>query len=195
LTGRSADKAERFLDLLRPLQRPLEVYARRMLREPSLVEDVLQAAVMRAFARFDRFAEGTDFRAWIFRFVTLEAFNRNRKRGPLSLGADPAEPPDESADPQDWAALVRDDPDGLLEHLDDHLVEALGQLAAPERAALLLRAVGEFRYEEIHEILGIPVGSVVGYLSRARRKLRRSLAGYAAERGLPARSLSIGEAP
>jgi len=89
---------------------------------------------------------------------------------------------------------VRDDPDGVLEQLDDGLVEALGRLAPPERTTLLLRAVGEFSYEEIHEIMGIPPGSVVGYLSRARQKLRRSLAGYAAERGLPARSPSPREA-
>ena len=64
--SRSDDKNVVFLELLLPLQRSLEVYCRRMLRDPSHVEDVLQSAIMEAFARFDRYAEGTNFRAWIF---------------------------------------------------------------------------------------------------------------------------------
>jgi DNA-directed RNA polymerase specialized sigma24 family protein len=79
---RTPDKTEAFLVLLRSVQRPLDVYARRMLHDGSLVEDVLQSAVMEAFARFDRFAAGSNFRAWMFRFVTWEVLNRNRKREP-----------------------------------------------------------------------------------------------------------------
>jgi DNA-directed RNA polymerase specialized sigma24 family protein len=71
-----------------------------------------------------------------------------------------------------------------MEHLDEQIVEALWQLTPSERAVLLLRAVGEFSYQEMHEILSIPFGSVMGYLSRARLKMRRSLAEYAAHRGL-----------
>jgi RNA polymerase sigma-70 factor (ECF subfamily) len=148
---------------------------------------------MEAFARFDRFAEGSNFRAWMFRFVTWEVFNRNRKREPDSLGEYPADLPDASSDSDDWSALVLDNPDTVMEHLDDVLVEALGRLAPPERSTMLLRAIGEFSYHEIHEILAIPTGSVVGYLSRARQKLRRSLADYAAERGLAPHRLSRGE--
>jgi DNA-directed RNA polymerase specialized sigma24 family protein len=84
--SRSEGKNEAFLALLVPLQGPLEVYCRRMLRNPSEVEDVLQKAVTEAFARFDRYAEGTNFRAWMFRFVTLEIFNRNRKSEPVLFG-------------------------------------------------------------------------------------------------------------
>ena len=84
--SRTEEKNEVFLALLLPLQRSLEVYCRRILRKPSDAEDVLQSAVMEAFARFDRYAKGTNFRAWMFRFVTLEAFNRNRKREPALLG-------------------------------------------------------------------------------------------------------------
>src|SRR5262249_44403281 len=127
-------------------------------------------------------------------FVTWEIFNRNRKRQPESLSEYPAEPLDASLDSREWSSLVLDNPETVMEHLDDVLVEALGGLAPPERAALLLRAIGEFSYHEIPEILEIPTGSVVGYLSRARQKLRRSLADYASERGLTVRRLSSGEA-
>ena len=185
---RSTAKAEAFIALLRPLQRPLEVYCQRILRNPSQVEDVLQDAVAAAFARFNRYAEGTNFKAWIFRFVTLQVFNRNRKHEPIAFSDFPADLPAEESEDfvtcEETFAAMLDDPDVLLEQLDDVLAEALQKLPASERAVLLLRAVGEFSYEEIHDVLSIPLGSVMGYLSRARKRLRLSLADYAAERGL-----------
>ena len=81
-------------------------------------------------------------------------------------------------------------PGVVMEHLDGLVADALGELPPAERTVLLLRAIGEFSYQEIHTILSIPVGSVMGYLSRARLKLRQSLAGYAAERGIPGRPVT-----
>ena len=184
--SRSDDKNVVFLELLLPLQRSLEVYCRRMLHDPSHVEDVLQSAIMEAFARFDRYAEGTNFRAWIFRFVTLELFNHNRKREPAPFGEgleDIPGPPSEDF-PDDALAVLLENPGPLMEHFEDQVVEALWQLTTAERAVLLLRAVGEFSYHEIHNILAIPLGSVIGYLSRSRKKMRQSLAEYASQRGL-----------
>jgi RNA polymerase sigma-70 factor, ECF subfamily len=187
--SRQEDKNGGFLALLLPLQRSLEVYCRRMLRNPSQVEDVLQTAMMEAFARFDRYAEGTNFRAWIFRFVTLEIFNRNRKREPI-LFADarndvPAQPLEEI--PEDAVAAMLEDPGPIMEHFEDQVVKALWQLTHSERAVLLLRAIGEFTYQEMHEVLSIPLGSVMGYLSRARQKMRQSLADYSAKHYLARR--------
>lgn len=157
-----------------------------MLRDPSHVEDVLQSAIMEAFARFDRYTEGTNFRAWIFRFVTLEIFNRNRKREPTPWGEGldniPSPPSQDFSD--DAVAVVLESPGLLMEHFDEQIVDALWQLTTAERTVLLLRAVGEFSYHEIHGILAIPLGSVIGYLSRSRKKMRQALADYVAERGL-----------
>jgi RNA polymerase sigma-70 factor (ECF subfamily) len=181
-------KADAFVVLLSPLQGLLEAYCRRMLRDRSQVEDVLQSALADAFAKFDRYAAGTNFKAWIFRFVTLEVFNRNSKHEPVVLGEIPADLPAEES----WELVLNGDtfdamlekPDVVLEHFDDVVVDALERLAPLERATLLLRAIGEFSYKEIHELLSIPVGSVIGYLSRARKRLRIALAEFASERGL-----------
>jgi RNA polymerase sigma-70 factor (ECF subfamily) len=176
------------VEQLQPLQAPLEVYCRRMLRNRSLAEDALQSAVAAAFAKYDPGIAGDDFRNWIFRFVTLEIFNRNRKHEPIPFGDIPVDlAADESwglVTHEDTFAAMLEDPDVVLEHLDDVLADALGRLAPLERAVLLLRAIGEFSYAEIHELLSIPLGSVMGYLSRARTRLRLSLADYAAERGV-----------
>lgn len=190
-------KADAFVTLLQPLQKPLEAYCRRMLRDRALVEDVLQTAMASAFAAFDRYAEGTNFKAWIFRFVTLEIFNRNRKHEPIALGELPLDLPVheswELVTQADTFTAILDEPEIVLEHFEDVLAGALKRLPAPERAVLLLRALGEFSYKEIHELLAIPVGSVMGYLARARQRLRLALAEYAADKGLyPRQSLPHG---
>jgi RNA polymerase sigma-70 factor (ECF subfamily) len=158
-----------------------------MLRNPSDTEDVLQSAIMTAFGRFHRYAEGTNFRAWMFRFVTLEAFNRNRKRGPITAEEfldDVAGPsPEAPSEAESRWAMLLDNPDLLRDQFEDQVVAALDKLTAAERAVLLLRAVGEFTYHEMHEVLSIPLGSVMGYLSRARQKMRKALGDYAAQRG------------
>jgi RNA polymerase sigma-70 factor (ECF subfamily) len=186
--SRPTAKADAFLKLLQPLQKPLEVYCRRMLRNRSLAEDVLQTAVLAAFAEFDDPGQVANFKAWMFRFVTLTVFNRNRKHEPVTFG----EVPTDLAAEESWdlvtmgdtfAALL-EDPEVVLDHFDDVVVQALERLAPLERSVLLLRAIGEFSYKEIHELLAIPLGSVIGYLSRARKRLRIALADYAAERGL-----------
>ena len=182
--SRTRDNAEAFVALLLPLRWSLETYCRRMLRDPSLVEDVLQTAIVQAFARFGDYSQGTNFRAWIFRFVTLEIFNQNRKRMPAPLSDVPEQPAqaDEAFSEAGMETLL-DDPDRLMEHFEEHVASALSELTGPERTVLLLRALGEFSYREIQDVLSIPLGSVMGYLSRARLKMRRSLARHAAPRG------------
>jgi RNA polymerase sigma-70 factor (ECF subfamily) len=182
------NKADAFVELLRPLQKPLEIYCQRMLRDRTLVEDVLQTAVAAAFAQFEAPDLIVNFKAWMFRFVTLTIFNCNRKHDPVSLG----EVPEELAANESWDlvtmentfATVLENPDAVFEHFDDVVVDALKRLTPYERAVILLRAIGGFNYKEIHELLSIPLGSVIGYLSRARNRLRIALMEYAAERDL-----------
>ncbi len=73
------ERLARFLDLLRPIRGELEGYARRMVWNDSDTEDAIQNAVSRAFQAFDRYRDGTNFRAWMFKILTNEAFALNRK--------------------------------------------------------------------------------------------------------------------
>ena len=185
-------RAVAFVEQLRPLQGMLEAYCRRMLRDRSLAEDVLQSAIVQAFAHFDGFTPGTNFKAWVFRFVTLEIFGQDRKR-PLSfLGDFSGDDPVAAPLPDKVGETLLRNPEAVFDLLDEEVVEALQRLSPPERAVLLLRAIGEFSYHEIHELLSIPLGSVMGYLSRARSRLRSMLADYAAREGLRPRDRAAG---
>ncbi|MBI3845402.1 MAG: sigma-70 family RNA polymerase sigma factor [Planctomycetes bacterium] len=178
---------ERFLCLLSGCQGAAEAVCRGILEDPTDLPDVIQTAVLNAFRAFPTFEEGTHFRAWFLRFIWHAAMNANRRHrrfAATELGED-AELPDlvEALSSEDaYAALLRS-PDALLERLDDHVRIALRQLAEPERATFLLRSIGDLSYKEIAIALDIPVGSVMGYLHRARAKLRRSLAAFALEFG------------
>src|ERR1035441_5992293 len=76
--------ADRFLALLKPIERDLETYCRRLIWEPQEVPDALQNSVMRAFAAFDRYHEDASFRAWMFKILTHEAFALNRKHARIA---------------------------------------------------------------------------------------------------------------
>ncbi len=168
--------ADRFLALLKPIERDLETYCRRLIWEPQEAPDALQNAVMRAFAAFDRYHEGASFRAWMFKILTREAFALNRKHARIARHEFQLEPEELARLPY-MGEPERDSsqplsPETLNGVLEPALAAGLKTLTDTERAVLLLRAIGELRYREIGDSLGIPLGSVMGNLSRARQKMR-----------------------
>lgn len=149
--------------------------------------DTLQSAITHAFRDFDRFEPGTNFRAWMFQYVRLEVLNRNRahERRPDSLSASDQWVVDEQqavgAGIEHREENLLEDPEAVLEHCDALVARCLRELTEQERRIFLMRSVGEFKYREIAEILEIPMGTVMGLLSRARKQLRRQLLEYARE--------------
>ncbi|HEY9174642.1 MAG TPA: sigma-70 family RNA polymerase sigma factor [Verrucomicrobiae bacterium] len=171
---------DRFLALLRPIERDLETYCRRLIWEPQEAADAIQNAVMRAFTAFDRYHEDASFRAWMFKILTRETFALNRKHARIARHEFQVEPEELAelafAEPRDESGDPARSPAALTETLDPTLVAGLKTLTDTERAVLLLRAVGGLRYREISESLDIPMGSVMGNLARARQKMSAWLA-------------------
>ena len=171
--------AERFLGLLKPIERELEVYCRRLVFDARDTPDAVQNAVLRAYRAFDRYHDGASFRAWMFKILTNEIFTLNRKRGRIAQFEVPleAEQIESFADGTPTAAWA-DFPaswETLADALDEDIVAALGTLSDVERAVLLLRAIGGLRYRDVSESLEIPLGSVMGNLHRARQKMRDAI--------------------
>src|SRR5437867_5327376 len=75
---------DRFLGLLRPIERDLETYCRRMIWDQQDLPDAIQNAVLRAYAAFDRYHDDASFRAWMFKILTNEIFTLNRKYGRIA---------------------------------------------------------------------------------------------------------------
>jgi RNA polymerase sigma-70 factor (ECF subfamily) len=154
--------------LVEPLIPSLRRYARALVRDRSAADDLVHDCLERAVARWHQRRGDGDARTWLFAILHNLASNRLRqlqRRGPhVALDAD--------AD----AALARppaqDDP---LRHRD--LLRALHQLADDQRSVLLLIAVEDLSYAEAARVLGVPVGTVMSRLSRARDRLQRLMEG------------------
>jgi RNA polymerase sigma-70 factor, ECF subfamily len=184
----SVDRTARFLRQLEPLQAVLEAYARRSVHDPNAVEDVLQEAVGKAFRDFHLYAEGTNFRAWIFRYLNLEVYAGNRsfhRQRSEALAEEPiVEEVWEQAIDEPLIERLLDDPERILNQCDESLAQAIWELSPLERSVLLLHFIGQFKHREMSEILEVPMGTIMSALSRARTKLRLRLAEYAHEHGL-----------
>jgi RNA polymerase sigma-70 factor, ECF subfamily len=176
--GLAKDGAQAFLDLLEPIERELETYCTRMVWASQDARDVLHNALVRAIQAFARFQRGSNFRAWMYRIVTREALTANRKYSRIAareFQMEPEELASFASTEIEWTADAQT-MESIFQQLDQELVSALRMLTNEERAALLLRAIGDLTYLEIAEALEMPIGSVIGYLGRARKKMRLAVA-------------------
>ncbi len=186
ILARNSDSADRFERAVAPVRPELAAYARHLLWRKDDLPDALQSILLTAYRRFPEFETGSNFRAWIFRIATYEVFNRNRRtdrdrRRMMPLDEQDAPAAELEAEIHYDELLRR--PEVLECALDAELVAALRRLGASELVVLLLRVLGGFSTLETARMLDMPAGSVMGFLGRARRKLRLALAGYARTRG------------
>src|SRR5947199_8719586 len=125
--------ANRFLGLLRPIERELEVYCRRLTFDSRDAADAVQNAVLRAFRAFDRYHDDASFRAWMFKILTNEIFAINRKRGRVAEFEIAVEPEEmEEFAGLDFATESPISWETLADALDEELLAALQSLNEPE---------------------------------------------------------------
>jgi RNA polymerase sigma-70 factor (ECF subfamily) len=147
-----------------------------LMRDSTLAEDVLQDAVLRALDYFSSY-KGGDARAWLLRIVRNSAYAvlASRRRGGMisldevSTTADGEPIAMEIADPAD-------DPEVTLARAEGfaRLDQVLAALPAELRECLVLHELEELSYKEVAHITGVPIGTVMSRLWRARQALMRS---------------------
>ena len=147
--------------------RELRRVALRVCEDRETADDLVQETYLRAWRSFDRFTLGTNCRAWLFRifFNVNSEYRRTQARKPLVFSLDRVREPALSSEIQTPSDLT-------LEEVK--LVFA--ELAEPYRVALVLADIEGLRYQEIADVLNIPIGTVMSRLSRGRHILRARLA-------------------
>jgi RNA polymerase sigma factor (sigma-70 family) len=143
--------------------------ARWLMRNDQDAQDVVQQAYLRAFRFFSGF-RGGDARAWLMKIVRNTCYTWLHVNRPLQDAAEFDEklsPPDHHA-PNPEELLLQNDRGSLLH-------QALENLPASLREVLILREIEGMSYREIAEITGVPLGTVMSSLSRARGRLRHTL--------------------
>jgi RNA polymerase sigma-70 factor, ECF subfamily len=157
----------------------------RNLWDRNVADDVFSQAVLAAYEGRAKFTPGTNFRAWMFRILLNKCYVANRETGrafdPLEGKAENQAVAPEPT--RDYGDLL-EDPRRVLEAVGDEMHAALNSLSTAQRSAILLRGIEGFSYQEIADIMEIPVGTVMTHLSRGRRKLREQLSDYAYEAGI-----------
>ncbi|MBI4508729.1 MAG: sigma-70 family RNA polymerase sigma factor [Deltaproteobacteria bacterium] len=165
----------------------------RLTRNPHDAQDLVQETYLRAYSAWERFepadchrqaasseSPGSCARPWLVRIMTNSFINqyrrgRSHKRFVQRPGDEPMsaffgdETRQRARDPESWY---------LHDSMGDELTSALASLPDGYRKIVLLACVEELKYREIADMLGIPVGTVMSRLFRARQKLEEKLASH-----------------
>ena len=179
LARTGSEKAYR--ELLDRYQRPVFSLVYRMVRDRELAEDLAQETFVKVFNHLDRFNPKYKFSSWIFKIASNLAIDTLRKREPHTVSLDGsrhAQTPDEVEATRITVESKDENPEEFLEakELGQEIERAIGRLRADYRTAILLRHVEGRSYEEIAEVMGVPLGTVKTFIHRARSELRETLA-------------------
>ncbi len=170
-----------YRELLGRYQRPVFSLVYRMVRDREQAEDLAQETFVKVFNNIERYDPKYKFSSWIFKIATNLTIDVIRKKEPVTVSLDGsrnATSDDEIEATRITVASDDENPEELLEarELGAEIEVAIGRLRPEYRTAILLRHVEGNAYEEIAEIMGVPLGTVKTYIHRARGELRESLA-------------------
>lgn len=153
-------------DLIKHLPH-LRRYARALTGDAGRADDLVKVTLERALTKLDLWQPGSNLRAWLFTLMHNLFVNQIRTRRPQETVLDDA--PDQSVSGGQFEVMVARD-----------IHAALGRLPDEQREVLLLVGLEQFGYAEAAQVLGVPIGTVMSRLARAREKTRQMLAGEAA---------------
>ncbi|HVN94457.1 MAG TPA: sigma-70 family RNA polymerase sigma factor [Terracidiphilus sp.] len=168
-----------FGDMALPLLPALYNFARWLTREGSEAEDLVQETMLKALRGFSSFEPGTNFKAWIFRILrNTYLTSRSGLAAMRTVSLEEEQVSNESGIGGHLEATIdRRTPEiDLLRLLDNEMVRTAMQKLPPHLLEVtLLCNMEEMKYREISIVLGIPIGTVMSRLARARASLRQEL--------------------
>ena len=170
-----------YRELIRRYERPVFSLILRMVRDRQLAEDLAQETFIKALNAIGSYRPEFKFSSWIFKIANNAAIDQLRRREVDTLSIDGA-PNATSADDIEATALQVGDkgetPLAELEarELGTHIERAIAQLRPEYRSCIMLRHVEGLAYEEIAQLLDLPLGTVKTYIHRAQHELRDMLA-------------------
>lgn len=184
-----AGETAEFGALLPPLLDSAYRTALRLTRNVTDADDLVQEAALLACRGFGTFQPGTNFKAWFFRILTNCFYSTYRKKKRGGTQVELEDTPELYLYCQTAAIGLHgqtEDPAGLLmERLDgEQIGAAVDALPEEYRVVATLYFLQDFSYQEMAEVLDVPVGTVRSRLHRGRRMLQRALWAIAEERGI-----------
>jgi RNA polymerase sigma-70 factor, ECF subfamily len=179
----------RFEELALPHLKALYRLALRMTGDTTTAEDLVQETYLKAFQSFASLRNAGSIRPWLFQILSRLATDRyrsTRREVPLEEAGelDRFSLYDQIADEDPFPYSTRLHDDFLAQFQDDDVRRALEALPEVYRIPVVLLYTEEMSYQELAEVLGCPVGTVMSRLYRGRKILERELWECAKRRGL-----------
>jgi RNA polymerase sigma-70 factor, ECF subfamily len=176
-----AGRETAYRELIRRYERPIFALIFRMVRDRELAEDLSQETFIKALNAIESYRPEFKFSSWIFKIANNAAIDHLRRRelDTLSLDGSPhAETPEAMQATALQIGARQESPLDTVEakELGGAIEVAIARLRPEYRSCILLRHVEGRAYEEIAEILDLPLGTVKTYIHRARNELRQALA-------------------
>lgn len=184
LTKDEVQKQKDFEDEIIPQLDAMYNFALRLTSDPSDAEDLVQDTIVKAFRFFSSYEKGTNAKAWLFRILKNSYINNYRKQSKQPNQVDY----DEVSSFYETIRAERTDTSDLenkmfRDLIDDDISNALDELPEDFRTVVLLCDIEDFTYEEIANMLDVPIGTIRSRLHRGRNLLKAQLMDYAENRG------------
>ena len=179
------ERARRFRELALPCLDDVYTLARYLLRDATDAEDAVQECYLRALRHFDTY-RGPAMKPWLFailRNVCRGEFARRSGAFSIDHSVDGETNEDEDAVSPLWQEPQASPETEVLHQRDAETIRRLvAELPDSFREAIVLREINDLSYNEIADVVGVPIGTVMSRLARARSMLRKA---WIAEEGLP----------
>ena len=184
LTKQEQKKQKDFNEEIIPHLDALYNFGLRLTSDPNDAEDLVQDTIVKAYRFFSSYEKGTNAKAWLFRILKNSYINNYRKKSKKPQEVDY----DEVATFYETIRAERTESSDLedkmfRELIDDDISNALDEIPEDFRTVVLLCDVEEFTYEEIANMLDVPIGTIRSRLHRGRNLLKAQLLEYAEKRG------------
>lgn len=159
--------------------------ALRMTKNENDANDLVQETFLKAYRFWDKFEEGSNCRAWLFKIMTNIFINNYRAKSWKPQAVDLEEVDDDFLFNQLSALGPADNPEQLFFNkvFDDDVRAAIDDLPDDFRLVVMLSFLEGFSYQEISDIVGLNIGTVKSRLHRGRKLLQKSLWHYAVKNG------------
>jgi RNA polymerase sigma-70 factor (ECF subfamily) len=169
-----------FRELIHRYERPVFSVIYRMIRDRELAEDLAQDTFIKVLNALDKYDPSYKFSSWIFKIAHNTTVDHLRKKRPdtLSLEGSPHARTQEQAEATSFTPVdTAEDPEYYTEsqEIGSEIEEAIGELRPEYREAILLWHVEGRPYDEIAQIMDLPLGTVKTYIHRGRNELRQKL--------------------
>jgi RNA polymerase sigma-70 factor (ECF subfamily) len=169
-----------YRELIRRYERPIFSLVYRMVRDRELAEDLSQETFIKALNALDSYRPEFKFSSWLFKIANNAAIDHLRRRELQTLSLEGARDATDPERVEATALQLKDRGESPLQEMEARelggaIEQAIARLRPEYRSCILLRHVEDKSYEEIAEIMDLPLGTVKTYIHRARAELKDAL--------------------